>query len=85
MGIAKVTRNYQVTIPRDIRRVHDIKVGDTVLFAMEGEKVDFVKLDRENSIKSVTGLWKGKINERSIDYVKKIRGEWDERAKRVGL
>ena len=32
MGIAKVTTNYQVTIPKDIRRIHGIKIGDTDIF-----------------------------------------------------
>ena len=55
MGIAKVTRNYQVTIPKDIRRVHRISVGDEVLFSIEGDKVDFMKLEREKTIKDLAG------------------------------
>ncbi|MEM3127267.1 MAG: AbrB/MazE/SpoVT family DNA-binding domain-containing protein, partial [Candidatus Woesearchaeota archaeon] len=43
MGVAKVTRNYQVTIPKDVRMIQDIEVGDTVLFSVEGEKTHFLK------------------------------------------
>ncbi len=83
MGIAKVTRNYQVTIPKDIRRIQDIEVGDTVLFAIEMDKVHFLKLKREEALTSVIGIWKNKGT--GAEYVKKIRGEWKKREQRLGL
>ncbi len=83
MGIAKVTRNYQVTIPKDVRMVKDITIGDTVLFAIEGDRVDFMKMQREESLKSVIGIWKEK--ETGTEYVKRIRKEWQKRAQRMGL
>ena len=83
MGIAKVTRNYQVTIPRDVRRIHHIAIGDTVLFAIEGNKVDFMKMDRNTVLKEAAGSWK--VAESSVDYVRKIRSGWARRQKRVGL
>jgi len=85
MGIAKVTTNYQVTIPKDIRKIQDIKVGDTVLFALEGDKIDFFKMNRKELIKSIAGMWKDKIKGSSIDYVKEIRKGWAKREKRLGL
>lgn len=85
MGIAKVTRNYQVTIPKDVRRIQDIEVGDTVLFAVEGDKIDFLKLERENLIKEIAGSWKDKIKGSSVDYVKDMRKGWAKRTKRLGL
>ena len=81
MGIAKVTRNYQVTIPKDIRRIKDINIGDTVFFCVEGEKVDFFKMKRENVIKETAGIWGGKEN--GVDYVRRIRKSWSKREKRV--
>lgn len=78
MGIAKVTRNYQVTIPRDVRRIHDINVGDTVLFAIEGNKVDFFKMDRETILKEAAGSWR-KMKESGIEFVRSVRGEWKKR------
>lgn len=77
MGIAIVTRNYQVTIPKDVRTLHDIKIGDTVLFALEGEKIDFMKLKFEDAVKSVAGLLK--IKDTGIEYTKEIRSEWKKR------
>jgi AbrB family looped-hinge helix DNA binding protein len=83
MSIAKVTTNYQVTIPKDIRRVKDIKIGDEVLFSIEGDKIDFMKLERKAVIKRVAGIWTQK--EDSVEYVKGLRREWDSRLRKQGL
>ena len=83
MGIAKVTTNFQVTIPKDVRRIHDVKVGDTVLFAIEGNKVDFVKMTKEDVIKEVAGRWKDE--KKGTDFVKGIRKGWSNRMKRLGI
>lgn len=85
MGIAKVTRNYQVTIPRDIRRVQGIEVGDTVLFAIEGGKVDFMKMNRDQIFADAAGSWKGKVKEGGVEYVRKVRAGWVTRRRRMGL
>ncbi|QPG51216.1 AbrB/MazE/SpoVT family DNA-binding domain-containing protein [Saccharolobus solfataricus] len=37
--ISKVTRNFQVTIPYEIRKVLGIKEGDYIEFAIENGKV----------------------------------------------
>ena len=84
MGIAKVTRNYQVTLPKDIRNVKGIEIGDTILFAIDGDKVDVVKVGEEDLIKKVAGSWKN-VKESSVDYINKMREEWGEREKRLGL
>ena len=84
MGIAKVTRNYQVTVPKDIRRTQGIEIGDTVLFALEGNRVDFMKMDK-NILAEAAGAWKGKVKESGVDYTKNIRAGWATRRKRLGL
>lgn len=38
MGITKVTRNYQITIPSDIRKKLGIKVGDVLVIEIEDGK-----------------------------------------------
>ncbi len=85
MGIAKVTRNYQVTIPKDIRRIQRINVGDTVLFSIDGNKVDFLKMNRDNILTEAAGSWKGMVKESGVEYVRSIRSGWTNRRKRVGL
>ncbi|MBI2549910.1 AbrB/MazE/SpoVT family DNA-binding domain-containing protein [Candidatus Woesearchaeota archaeon] len=57
MAVSRVTRNYQVTVPREIRELADIKVGDMVLFIKEGEDVVLRKIDKELLGKGF-GLWK---------------------------
>lgn len=85
MGIAKVTRNYQVTIPKDVRRINGIKIGDTVLFAIEGDKIHFMNMDREKILTEISGTWKEHVKGSSVDYVRQIRVGWAKRSKRLGL
>ncbi|MBI4152122.1 AbrB/MazE/SpoVT family DNA-binding domain-containing protein [Candidatus Woesearchaeota archaeon] len=85
MGIAKVTRNYQVTIPKDVRTIQDINVGDTVFFSIEGGRIDFFKMKRESLLKETAGIWNGLIKEDSVKYVTKTRESWKRRSQRVKL
>ena len=83
MGIAIVTRNFQVTIPKDIREVQGIKIGDKVLFSVESGKVEISKF-RNNSVEDAFGAWKGKV-EPGPNYVKKIRSEWKIREEKMNI
>ncbi|WP_297521674.1 AbrB/MazE/SpoVT family DNA-binding domain-containing protein [Thermococcus sp.] len=47
MGITKVTRNYQITIPSDIRKKLGIKVGDVLVVEIEDGKAVIKKSDLE--------------------------------------
>jgi len=47
MGITKVTRNYQITIPSDIRKALGIKVGDVLVIEIEDGKAVIKKSDLE--------------------------------------
>ena len=77
MGISKITRNFQVTLPRDVRELKRFKVGDKLLFVVDGERIDIMKMDRE-IIGAAAGLWKG-MKEDGLSYVKRIRNEWEKR------
>ena len=85
MGIAKITRNYQVTVPKDVRRIQDIKIGDTVLFAIEGDRVDFFKMNLNTIIKETAGIWKSTPQDSSINYVRRLRKGWMKRTKKLPL
>jgi AbrB family looped-hinge helix DNA binding protein len=39
VAVVKVTRNYQVTIPAEVRRRLGIKAGDRVVVEVEGDKI----------------------------------------------
>ena len=57
MAVSRVTRNYQITVPREIRELANISVGDTVLFIREGEEIVLRRIDKEQMGKAF-GLWK---------------------------
>ncbi len=42
--IARVSRRYQVVIPKEVRREVGIKEGDRVLFEIEGNEIRIRKL-----------------------------------------
>ncbi len=83
MGIARVTRNFQVTIPKDVREVQGIKEGDKVIFSVDGSKVEISKF-KNNFVEEAFGVWKSKV-EPGTNYVKKIRSEWKIRDSKLQL
>lgn len=80
MGISKVTRNCQVTIPKDVRMQLNVKEGDELLFVVEEGKVKLLKI--ENSILAAAGLWKD-MKETGIEYQNRVRSGWKRRLKRI--
>ena len=82
MGIAKVTRGFQITIPKDVRVIKKIGIGDNVLFSIEGDKVELLKMKKE-ILRDAMNLWK--IKESSVDFVKKIRLESEKRRERFEI
>ena len=84
MGVACVTRNYQVTIPKDVRELKGIRIGDRVVFSIEGDKIEVFKLKKETA-EDAFGSWKGEIKGSSRGYVRKLREEWKARGKRLGI
>jgi len=84
MSMRKVTRNYQITVPRDIREQANIKEGDKLVVTMEKDEIKKKKFD-EDVFKRAFGSWKDAGIKDSVQYVRKIRKEWEKRAKRLGL
>ena len=84
MSLTKVTRNYQITVPRDIREQANIKEGDKLVITMENDEIKMKKFD-EDVFKKAFGSWKNaKIND-SVAYVRNLRKGWEKRRKRLGL
>ena len=46
MGITKVTRNYQITIPAEVRKALGINEGELLEVNLEGDKIVIQKLKR---------------------------------------
>lgn len=84
MSMTKVTRNYQITVPRDIREQANIKEGDKIVITMENDEIKMKKFD-EDVFKKAFGSWKSVGIKDSVKYVRDIRNEWEKRAKRLGL
>lgn len=80
MGVSKMTRNFQVTIPRDVREVKRLKEGDRVLFAIDGERVELHKVD-EDVVAATAGLWRD-AQESGATYERKARRGWANRLRR---
>lgn len=74
MGISKITRNFQVTLPKDVRALKGLREGDSVVFAVDGDRVSLSKLDRD-IIAETFGLWGG-MKETGLQYTRRIRKQW---------
>lgn len=79
MGISKITRNYQITLPRDVREVKKLKEGDEVIFVFEDDKVVLQKVDKD-PVLAAAGIWKG-MKETGAEYQKRMRSQWKKRQK----
>mgnify|MGYP001605682011 FL=1 len=80
MGISKITRNCQITLPKDVRKIIDVKEGDEVMFIVDGNKVVLVKT-KDNIIQRTAGMWKD-MKETGVEYQRRIRGGWSRRLKK---
>ncbi|ASJ08827.1 AbrB family transcriptional regulator [Thermococcus siculi] len=47
MPVTKVTRNYQITLPAEIRKALGIKEGELLEVELEGEKIIVKRLKRK--------------------------------------
>jgi len=81
MTLTKVTRNYQITLPKDVREDMEIKIGDTMLIQKEQDQIKMKKFTR-NILEKSFGSWK---NVNSIEFVRNIRDESEERLRKLGL
>ena len=81
MGISKVTRNYQITLPKDIRKIVGIKEGDEVVITIDDGSIKIFKADKD-IIAKTAGIW-GDIKETGAEYQKRIRKGWSRRLKKI--
>jgi len=82
MGITTVTRNFQVTLPSDVRETENIKIGDRLVFAAESGSIIVKKLGKEGVAERTFGIWK---EVPGPEYVRKIREDAEKRLKRLGV
>ena len=77
MLVSKVTRNYQITLPQEVREKIKFKIGDRVRFVYKDGKVEILKIDND-ILKRAAGLWKGN-KETGLQFTKRLRSEWSHR------
>lgn len=75
--IVRVTRKYQITIPKKIREKLHIRVGDSLKMRVKGEKiiVEPVITRVEDPVKDMLSLIDRSLN---IDAVKLVEESYDE-------
>lgn len=77
MGISKITRNFQVTLPKDVREFKNFRVGDKVVFVVEDDKIELLKIDKK-IVEDAAGLWTD-FKETGIEYERRLRSAWRKR------
>jgi len=78
MATVVVTRNYQITLPKDIREQLDIRIGEKMVSEIDEKgEIRIRKLDK-SPVKAAFGIWK-EIKETGREYEDKIRREWRKR------
>jgi len=70
MGITRITRNFQITIPKDIRELIPLQEGDALVVSTEENRI--VLRRREDILKETAGLWKG-MKETGLQYQRRMR------------
>lgn len=75
--IVKVTRKYQITIPKNIREKLRIRVGDILKMSIKDEKiiVEPVVARVRDPVKDMLSLIDKPLN---IDAVRLVEESWDE-------
>jgi AbrB family looped-hinge helix DNA binding protein len=73
-AMVKVTRKYQVTIPKRVREKADVKVGDRLLVSERGGLIIMRKV-KEESLLEFAGFWDG-YPENLEEFVEELRRMW---------
>lgn len=78
MGISIVTRNFQVTLPKDVRERSRIMEGDKILVDVDEEGRIVLNVLKKSPVEESFGIWKDEVE--GIEYTRKLRREWRARA-----
>lgn len=76
MGVTTVSRNNQITLPRDIRELLEIQEGDRLILRTEGGKILIEKTEK-SPVEDSFGIWRRGLTGK--EYTRKIRVEWQQR------
>ncbi|MBI3051468.1 AbrB/MazE/SpoVT family DNA-binding domain-containing protein [Candidatus Woesearchaeota archaeon] len=77
MGTTKVTRDFRITLPKDVRKAANIKIGDTLNVVADDKGARIMKTSAREAIMNIAGSFK-EIKD-SAAYVRAMRERWKER------
>lgn len=77
MSIVRITRKYQITIPKEVREKLNLRIGDLLKVEVEDDKIVLKPLikRKKDPIKELLNLVKEPLN---IDAVKLVEESWNE-------
>lgn len=78
MGLSAVTRNFQVTLPKDVRERLRIKEGDRVFVDVDEDGKIVLDIVKKSPVDEYSGIWKKETE--GVKYTRKLRREWAARA-----
>ena len=74
----RVTRKYQVTIPKEVRKKVGVEVGDELKVTDKGELIILQKVNKEKTILDFAGCWEGypEDPEKFMEDMRKLWSTW---------
>jgi len=74
----RVTRKYQVTIPREVRKKVGVEIGDELKVTDKGELIILQKMSKEKTILDFAGCWEGypEDPEKFMEDLRKLWSTW---------
>lgn len=82
MSVVKVTRKYQVTIPKEVRRKRGIDIGDRLKVSLENDKIILESI-KGSAVDEAAGSWELDVED-NAEFVRKLR-EGGDRLRRLGI
>ena len=73
--MSTITQKGQVTIPKPVRDILEVKQGDEVVFDVEDDRVVVRKKQRTAAFRKYVGVLKDKEGEKVEDIVRRLREE----------
>lgn len=74
MGISTITRNFQVTLPKDVRERLRIKEGDNVFVEVDDDGKITMDIVKKSPVDESFGIWREEVE--GAEYTRKLRQEW---------
>lgn len=83
MPLVTVTRNYQITLPEEIRRKKGIKEGDRVVAKLDEEGNIVIEIVKGSIVEETFGTWKDEVE--GVEYASRLRKGWKKRGEQLRI